>query len=115
MPRMRHTSLATIHLRPPLANTWTGQGLLPAAWKVTAVVGWRPVDAMTDVAPLARRDDQYGGSEATGSRPYVLTGHPSSNCPKAKPSDLIGLDIGLMPILGSSLLSVGRNLLMQAA
>src|SRR3954463_1317204 len=28
-----------------------------------------------------------------------LTGHPSSNCPKAKPSDLIGLDIGLMPIL----------------
>src|SRR3954468_1597187 len=61
MPRMRHTALGTIHLRPPLANTWTRQGLLPAAWKVTAVVGWRPVDAMTDVAPLARRDDQYGG------------------------------------------------------
>src|SRR4051795_12277579 len=28
-----------------------------------------------------------------------LTGHPSSNCPKAKPSDLIGLDIGLILIL----------------
>src|ERR1700759_3888685 len=75
MPSIRQTSLATIHVRPPLANTWTEQGLLPATRKVTAVVGCRPVSAMTDVAPLARRDGQYGWPEATGSRPPVPLGH----------------------------------------
>ena len=34
-PRMRQTALATIHLRPPLANRWNGDGLMPLTLKVT--------------------------------------------------------------------------------
>ena len=37
-PRMRQTSLATIHLRPPLANMKTGDGLRPLDLKVAVVV-----------------------------------------------------------------------------
>jgi hypothetical protein len=46
MPRMRQTSLATIHLRPPLANIWTDEGLMPAVLKATVVVVWIAVAAM---------------------------------------------------------------------
>src|SRR6201747_1870433 len=46
MPRMRQTSLATIHLRPLLANMWTDEGLMPAVLKATVVVAWIAVAAM---------------------------------------------------------------------
>jgi hypothetical protein len=46
IPRMRQTSLATIHFRPPWTNTWTGEGLLPLDLKETVMVGWIVVAAM---------------------------------------------------------------------
>ena len=46
MPRMRQTSLATIHLWPLLVNMWTDEGLMPAALKATVVVAWIAVAAM---------------------------------------------------------------------
>src|SRR6195952_2167677 len=46
MPRMRQTSLATIHLRPLLAKMWTDEGLMLAVLKATVVVAWIVVAAM---------------------------------------------------------------------
>src|SRR4051812_10116483 len=46
IPRMRQTSLATIHFRPPWTNTWTGEGLLPLDLKETVMVGWIVVAGM---------------------------------------------------------------------
>src|SRR5271165_5551109 len=55
-PRMRQTSLATIHLRPPLANTWTGDGLMPLTLKVTLVVAWIAVEGIMPLTPRAEQD-----------------------------------------------------------
>src|SRR5208283_4573550 len=56
-PRMRQTSLATIHLRPPLANTWTGDGLMPLILKVTLVVAWMSVEGIISLIPRKEQDD----------------------------------------------------------
>src|SRR5271165_2147388 len=56
-PRMRQTSLATIHLRPPLANTWTGDGLMPLTLKVTLAVAWIAVEGIMPLTPWVEQDD----------------------------------------------------------
>jgi hypothetical protein len=68
MPRMRQTSLATIHLRPLLAKMWTDEGLMPVALKATVVVVWIAVAAMM----LLTFDDL--GSLNDGRKPHIRHG-----------------------------------------
>src|SRR5271166_4838267 len=73
-PRMRQTSLATIHLRPPLANTWTGDGLMPLTLKVTLVVAWIAVEGMMPLTPRVEQDDHNDLLGSVGSRRSRATG-----------------------------------------
>src|SRR5271166_1093400 len=73
-PRMRQTSLATIHLRPPLANTWTGDGLMPLTLKVTLVVAWIAVEGMMPLTPRVEQDDHNDLLGSVGSRRPRATG-----------------------------------------
>jgi hypothetical protein len=65
-PRIRQTSQATIHLRPPLANTWTGDGLAPLTRKVTLVVAWISVERMIPLTAGRNKTTRMAFSEGPG-------------------------------------------------